>query len=156
VRDPEARCFRTVAAAPSAAGPPDLREDSKLVALARIIEEPLDTSSDADQPLLYQIAPADGVYLKSACVRGREVLNSRQALRMPNQACSLGRGCPLNEVGIGPSRDTESASRLRRPAASRPLSSNTKDAQPLFRKGKSSFCRKTNGRRSRFQARDRA
>jgi len=66
VRDPETRSFRTVAAAPSAAGPPDLREDSKLVALARIIEEPLDTSSDGDQSLLHQIGPADGVYLNSA------------------------------------------------------------------------------------------
>ena len=65
-RDPEARCFRTLAAAPSAAGPPDLREDSKLVALARIIEQPLDTSSDRDQPLLSQIGGADGAYLRSA------------------------------------------------------------------------------------------
>ena len=66
VRDPEARAFRAIAAAPAAAAPPDLRDDSKLVALARIIEEPLDTSADTGLPLLRQVLPSDREYIAAA------------------------------------------------------------------------------------------
>lgn len=40
--------FRTIAAAPAASAVPDLRADSKLVALARVLEKPLDTSPEGD------------------------------------------------------------------------------------------------------------
>ena len=55
VRDPSARVFRTITAAPSASAPPDLPEDSKLVALARVVEQPLDTSEDGDDSVLRQL-----------------------------------------------------------------------------------------------------
>jgi tRNA A-37 threonylcarbamoyl transferase component Bud32 len=66
VRDREARSYRTIAAAPSAAAPPDLRDDSKLVALAKIIEEPLDTSADTGLPLLRQVSASDREYIGNA------------------------------------------------------------------------------------------
>ena len=66
VRDPEARAYRTIAAAPSAAGPPDLREDSKLVAHARIVEEPLDTSKDSGEPFLRKLSSSDREYITNA------------------------------------------------------------------------------------------
>ena len=66
VRDPEARVYRTIAAAPSAAGPPDLREDSKLVAHARIVEEPLDTSKDSGEPFLRKLSSSDREYITNA------------------------------------------------------------------------------------------
>jgi hypothetical protein len=46
VRDEDGRRYRTVAAAPSGFAPDDLSSSSKLVALARVIEKPLDTSDD--------------------------------------------------------------------------------------------------------------
>ena len=66
VRDPEARAYRTIAAAPSAAGPPDLREDSRLVAHARIVEEPLDTSKDSGEPFLRKLSSSDREYITNA------------------------------------------------------------------------------------------
>ena len=66
VRDPEARVYRTIAAAPSAAAPPDLRVDSKLVAHAQIVEEPLDTSRDTGEPLLRKLSASDRDYIRHA------------------------------------------------------------------------------------------
>ena len=66
VLDPATRAFRTIAAAPSAAGPLDLRDDSKLVALARVVEQPFDTSTRTGQSLLRQLSPADRDYLYRA------------------------------------------------------------------------------------------
>ena len=66
VRDPETRAYRTIAAAPSAAGPPDLREDSKLVAHARIVEEPLDTSKGSGEPFLRKLSSSDREYITNA------------------------------------------------------------------------------------------
>jgi Protein kinase domain/PDZ domain len=66
VYDSSARVFRSIAAAPSVDAPPDLRDDSKLVALARILEEPLDTSKDSGQALLRQLTAADREYVERA------------------------------------------------------------------------------------------
>ena len=64
VYDSSARVFRSIAAAPSVDAPPDLRDDSKLVALARILEQPLDTSPGAGQALLRQVSAADRDYVE--------------------------------------------------------------------------------------------
>jgi tRNA A-37 threonylcarbamoyl transferase component Bud32 len=66
VRDASARVFRTITAAPSASAPPDLPEDSKLVALARVVEQPLDTSEDGDDSVLRQIPAADLEFVRRA------------------------------------------------------------------------------------------
>lgn len=66
VRDPSQRVFRTITAAPSASAPPDLPEDSKLVALARVVEKPLDTSEDGNDSVLRQISAADLQFVRRA------------------------------------------------------------------------------------------
>jgi GAF domain-containing protein len=50
--------FRTIAAAPAASAMPDLSADSKLVALARVFEQPIDTSGDGDA-ILRQLPAAE-------------------------------------------------------------------------------------------------
>ena len=50
--------FRTIAAAPAAGAVPDLSADSKLVALARVLEQPIDTSGDGDA-ILRQLPAAE-------------------------------------------------------------------------------------------------
>lgn len=47
LRGDSGRTYRTLAAAPVAYAPPDLQADSKLVALARVLEAPLDASEDS-------------------------------------------------------------------------------------------------------------
>ena len=59
VRDPSTRTFRTITAAPSAEAPADLLEDSKLAALARVVEGPLDTSEDGDDSVLRHLPAPD-------------------------------------------------------------------------------------------------
>ncbi len=59
VRDPSSRTFKTITAAPSADAPPDLPENSKLAALARVVEGPLDTSEDGDDSVLRHLPAAD-------------------------------------------------------------------------------------------------
>ena len=66
VYDSATRAFRSIAAAPSVHAPPDLRDDSKLVALARILDEPLDTSQDTGQVWLRQVTAADREYVERA------------------------------------------------------------------------------------------
>ena len=66
VRDSAARVFRTITAAPSASAPPDLPEDSKLAALARVVEQPLDTSEDGDGSVLRQVPTADLAFVRRA------------------------------------------------------------------------------------------
>lgn len=68
VRNPSARVFRTITAAPSVSAPPDLPEDSKLAALARVVEQPLDTSEDGNDSVLHQIPAADLEFVRGARV----------------------------------------------------------------------------------------
>ena len=58
VRDPSSRTFTTITAAPSADAPLDLSEDSKLAALARVVEGPLDTSEEGDDDSVLRHLPA--------------------------------------------------------------------------------------------------
>ena len=66
VRDPSTRTFRTITAAPSAEAPADLLEDSKLAALARVVEGPLDTSEDGDDSVLRHLPAADLEWVRRA------------------------------------------------------------------------------------------
>ncbi len=66
VRDSSARTFRTITAAPSADAPADLLENSKLAALARVVEGPLDTSEDGNDSVLRHLPPADLEYVRRA------------------------------------------------------------------------------------------
>jgi hypothetical protein len=66
VYDPSARAFRSIAAMPAVDAPPDLPDHSKLVALARILELPLDTSPDSGEALLRQVSAADRDYVERA------------------------------------------------------------------------------------------
>ena len=50
--------FRTIASAPAANAIPDLSSESKLVALARVLEQPIDTSGDVDV-ILKQLPAAE-------------------------------------------------------------------------------------------------
>ena len=64
VHDSSARVFRSIAAAPSVDAPPDLPDNSTLVALARILEQPLDTSPHSGKALLRQVSAADRDYVE--------------------------------------------------------------------------------------------
>ena len=66
VRDSSARTFRTITAAPSADAPADLLENSKLAALARVVEGPLDTSEDGNDSVLRHLPPTDLEYVRRA------------------------------------------------------------------------------------------
>jgi len=66
VHDPSTRTFRTITAAPSAEAPADLGEDSKLAALARVVEGPLDTSEDGDNSVLGHLPAADLEWVRRA------------------------------------------------------------------------------------------
>lgn len=66
VRDPSTRTFRTITAAPSAEAPADLLEDSKLAALARVVEGPLDTSEDGDDSVLRHLPAPDLEWVRRA------------------------------------------------------------------------------------------
>ncbi len=66
VRDPSSRTFKTITAAPSADAPPDLPEDRKLAALARVVEGPLDTSEEGDDSILRHLPAADLEWVRRA------------------------------------------------------------------------------------------
>jgi len=57
--------YRTIAAAPAAHALPDLHADSKLIALARVLDEPIDTSLDADRSEARHFTDADLDYVAS-------------------------------------------------------------------------------------------
>jgi hypothetical protein len=65
VRD-SSRTFRSITAAPSADAPADLLENSKLAALARVVEGPLDTSEDGNDSVLRHLPAADLEYVRRA------------------------------------------------------------------------------------------
>ena len=58
VRNTRGSVFRTIAAAPAASAVLELPADSKLVALARVLEKPLDTSGEGDG-VLKQLPPGE-------------------------------------------------------------------------------------------------
>jgi tRNA A-37 threonylcarbamoyl transferase component Bud32 len=66
VRDQADRMFRSIAASPAAAAPPDLRDDSSLVLLARDTELPFDLSTDGGQALLQRLPAWDRQYIQQA------------------------------------------------------------------------------------------
>jgi tRNA A-37 threonylcarbamoyl transferase component Bud32 len=51
--------FRTISSAPAASAPPELDADSKLAALARVLEKPVDTSADSEILRQRPLPPAD-------------------------------------------------------------------------------------------------
>jgi tRNA A-37 threonylcarbamoyl transferase component Bud32 len=66
VRDTSSRVFRAIAAAPAGIAPPDLPDDSKLVALAHVLEQPLDTSVDTDHSALRQLPASDAAFIRDS------------------------------------------------------------------------------------------
>ena len=66
VRDLPSRTFKTTAATPSGSAPPDLPEDSKLVAMAFVHSHPLNTSEDGDEAVLRDLSPSDLTYVRRA------------------------------------------------------------------------------------------
>ena len=58
VRSGRDTVFRTIAAAPAASAVPDLSADTKLVALARVLEQPLETSPEGNR-VLKQLPPEE-------------------------------------------------------------------------------------------------
>jgi hypothetical protein len=66
VRDIHRQSYQTVAAAPVAYAPADLDAGSKLVALARVLEKPLDTSADGESWLQQQVQARDQEFLQRA------------------------------------------------------------------------------------------
>ncbi len=66
VRDLPSRTFKTTAATPSGSAPPDLPEDSKLVAMAFVHSHPLNTSEDGDEAVLRDLSPSDLTYVRGA------------------------------------------------------------------------------------------
>jgi eukaryotic-like serine/threonine-protein kinase len=66
VRGPGRDVFKAIASAPAASAPDDLGADSKLAALVRVLEAPLDTSEDGDTLLRRRLPPADLDYVRRA------------------------------------------------------------------------------------------
>ena len=62
-RDAREPVYRTIAAAPAAHALGDLHAESKLVALARVLEQPLETSVDSDRSQVMQLTEADIQYV---------------------------------------------------------------------------------------------
>ena len=63
-RDAREPVYRTIAAAPAAHALPDLPAEAKLVALARVLEQPVETSVDSDRSQVRQLTEADIQYVE--------------------------------------------------------------------------------------------